>query len=50
VPLTLDTVAFDLDAMQLSLVWRGRMSIRHPRASTVASVTFGLTTSEGGSR
>ncbi len=41
-PLTLDTVAFNLDAMSLSMVWRGHVAIRHPRASEIAAVTLGI--------
>ena len=40
--LDLDTVAFDLDRMLLSLVWRACFPISHPRAPEVASVTLGL--------
>lgn len=49
-PLELDTVAFDLDRMLLSLVWRARFPISHPRAPEVASVTLGLAPSSATER
>lgn len=41
--LVLDTVAFDLDALEVALVWRARVPIQHPRAPEIQSVTLGLT-------
>jgi len=46
-PLVLDTVAFDLDRMQVSLSWRAQFSISHPRAPEVQAVQLCLTTTGG---
>jgi hypothetical protein len=41
-PLTLDTVHFDLDALRLTLVWRGRRSVSDERAPEVSSLFVAL--------
>jgi hypothetical protein len=41
VPLVLDTVHFDLDAMRLTLLWRGRLGVSDERAPEVSRLYVG---------